>query len=241
MNYTEIKADIDFLCDTSDTEYTAATKAANVNRWYDKAVSILLESDGRWQWDDTNWSDYPVGTTTLVDGRQDYEVFAAAPASGSDYLRIMRVEVMDINGDYNLLTPLDQSDITDRSMPGYSTTAPVAEGMPRYYDKLGPSLFLYPVPATGSVTMTAGLKVFYQRSPSYFVSGDTTKIPGFPSIFHRYLSLGASLDYAVKKQLPQKEDLKQQLAVMEESLKTFLTHRNKDERLGLTARTGNFV
>jgi hypothetical protein len=227
-----IVEDIDFLCDTDTTAYPLAQKVRNVNRWYDRMTSLLLDADGRWQWDDTNWTDLPVGVATLVNDQQDYSVFTAVPSSGQDYLKITRVEVKNASGNWVLLKPIDQVDVYDQSLTDFLKTS----GMPQYYDKVGASIMLYPKPATNYVTLTGGLKVYFQRAPSYFSASDTTKQPGFPSLFHRYLSYGASFDYCVKKQLPQKADLEKSILEMEDAVKTFFVLRNKDERLGLTSK-----
>jgi len=36
-----------------------------------------------------------------------------------------------------------------------------------------------------------------KRLPSYFTADDTTKEPGFNPLYHSYLSIGASYDYAL--------------------------------------------
>jgi hypothetical protein len=82
--------------------------------------------------------------------------------------------------------------------------------------------------------------MYFQRAPSYFTSGDTTKQPGFPSIFHRYLSLGAAYDYAKKKLLPQTNQLRADILEMEDAMRTFMSLRSKDERLALTAKQRSY-
>lgn len=224
-----IVEDIDFLLDTDANLYPLSQKTRNVNRWYDRAVSIFLESDGRWQWDDTNWTDLPIATSSLVADQQDYAVLAAVPDAGEDYLKLTRVEVKDSAGNWSKLIPIDQADLVDQSLTDFKKTS----GTPMYYDQIGPSIFLYPKPST---SISSGLKVFFQRAPSYFTASDTTKQAGFPSTFHRYLSYGASLDYAIKKQLPQRDDFRVEIAAMEEAMRTFFSLRNKEDKLRLTAR-----
>ena len=225
-----IVEDIDFMCDTDATRYTLAQKTRNINRWYDKAVSIILDSDGRWQFDDTNATDLPIATTNLVSAQQDYSI-------DTTFLRILRVEVLDQNGVWNKLQPIDQADIYAQGMAEFLKTA----GMPRYYDVQGQSIFLYPKPDNGiSVTLTAGLKVYFQRNVSYFVAGDTTKVPGFASLFHRFLSLGAARDWCVKKQLPQLKDIQSDLVVMEADMRNFFALRNKDEKIQLRPKLRSY-
>lgn len=221
---------IDFNCDTSATLFPLAQKVRLVNKWYNKVVAIILDCDGRWQFDDTNATDLPIATTTLVASQQDYTI-------DTTFLRILRVEVLNYAGVWVKLEPLDQVDIYDQGLVEFLKTP----GMPKYYDVQGSSIFLYPKPDAGvSVTLAAGLKAYFQRNVSYFVAGDTTKVPGFASIFHEFLALGASYDWCVKKQLPQKKDIADQLEMMEADMRTFFAVRNKDDKPRLRAKRANF-
>jgi len=47
------------------------------------------------------------------------------------------------------------------------------------------------------LTASLGLMVRGKRLPSYFASDDTTKEPGFNPLYHNYLSIGASYDFAL--------------------------------------------
>ena len=66
MTYSDILSDIDFLVKSDSITYPIAQKTANVNRALDNVVSAILGADGRWQWDDTNYTDLPIGVTDLV-------------------------------------------------------------------------------------------------------------------------------------------------------------------------------
>ena len=169
-----------FLCDADTTSYTAANLLITINQAYEEVVAKILNADGRWQWDDTNRTDLPIGTTTLVNGQQDY-------AFDTTHLKIIGVSVKDNSGNFYKLDPIDPNDITgDRTE--YLETA----GRPLYYDKIGNSVFLYPKPDNGvSVTLAAGLKVYFQRTADIFTSEQVTtgtKVPGFASPFHMLLA-----------------------------------------------------
>lgn len=242
MTFTELKDDIDFWVNTSSTSYTTATKTANINRALDEAVALILESDGRWQFDDSNQTDLPIATTNLISGQQDY-------AFSSEFLDITRVEVQDQNGNWIFLLPFDQDDLNP------TTYAPISQGIggtigmpnnysltdllktpgtPIYYDKLADSIFLYPAP---SYNQDASLKVYFQRKPVYFDVADTTQEAGFAKHLHRFLSLKASLDYAISK------DLKDKIATLpalvqdfRNKIVKFYSIRKKDEKVVLVAR-----
>ncbi len=59
-------------------------------------------------------------------------------------------------------------------------------GTPDEYILEGTQLYLKSAPNYAS---EEGGKIYMQRNPSYFVSTDTTKVPGFVSNFHYLLSL----------------------------------------------------
>mgnify|MGYP000894786700 FL=1 len=67
-----IVQDIYFNCNADGNSYPLADVTRNVNRAYDKVVSRILTADGRWEFDDQNATDLPIGTTDLIANQQDY-------------------------------------------------------------------------------------------------------------------------------------------------------------------------
>ena len=210
-----------------------ATFTRYINEALNRVVNLIMTADGRWQFDDTNNTDFPIATTNLVttlgSEQQDYTFDITM-------LRILRVEVLDATGAWRKITPLDESDVYDTSLTDLLKTP----GLPVYYDKQGASIFLYPKPLATSVTSTAGLKVWFQRPPSYFVTGDTTKVPGFNSMYHRLVATIASRDYAVFKQLSVAKALSDLVQLGEDSLVENYALRNKDEHVKLSAKKFNW-
>lgn len=226
-----IVQEIDFILNTNDTSYPIAQKTRNINRRLDDVVSLILQCDGRWQWDDQNQTDLPIGVTTLVPEQPDYSL------TGSTFLDITRVEVKDSNGNYVLLQPIDQREVTDQSLTEFQKTS----GTPRFYDKVGDSLFLYPKPSSSGVTTAQGLKVYFQRQASYFVVTDTTKCAGFAPLYHRLLSLGAAMDYAMANEMTTKINIiSPQIEKLQTGLVAFYSARNKDENVRMRPRRENF-
>lgn len=219
-----IVQEIDFLVNTDSVKFPIADKTRIINRWYEKTVGKILEADGRWQFDDTNYTDLPIATTNLTSGQQDYS-FAVA------HLRITRVEIMDTNGAWKWVEPLDQNDVRTCSI----TELGEQEGQPCWYDKLANSVFLYPRP---NYTKANGIKAYFQRTASLFLVSDTTKEPGFASTFHRLLALGPALEYAVANGLnPIKiQDLRSEVAQAEFDIKEFYSKKSKDEQVSLQVR-----
>lgn len=202
-----------------------ATFTRNANRALDRVTSLIISADGKWEWDDTNQTDYPIATTDLTADQDNYRFNVS-------HLAIHTIHVLDSEGkSWAKLQPIDPKDFTK----------PLAEifgkGKPAYYDKIADAFFLYPSP---SYSVSAGLKVYFQREASYFVSTDTTKAPGFAKTFHRIVSLWASYDYAFAKTLPITRVLRDEIELMERELQDFYSIRNKDERVNLSARGGSF-
>ena len=175
---------------TSNTNRLAGFTAL-LNRALDKVTVLIMSSDGRWQYDSTNYTDLPIGTTDLIDGQQVYTLSVS-------HLKLLRVEVKNQENKYIKLDPIDINDIDEQGMTEFMNS----EGTPKYYDIQSDVLFLYPKPQTGYVTFDEGLKVYFQRASSYFSITDTTKTPGFASIFHRLVARWACYDYALSRQLP---------------------------------------
>lgn len=222
--------DIDYLLfgNSVDTSpYLIADKVRNVNNRLDETVSLIMKSDARWKWDDDNQTDQPIGTINLVSEQAEYEL------AGATYLKILRVEVLDNNGNYQLVKPIDEKNVQNQSLTEFLKTP----GMPRVYDKNGEYIWLYPKPSSALTTLSSGLKIYYQRLPSYFTAADTTKSPGFNPLYHKILSMGAAIDYAIPNGLTDKMAmLIPLLTTMQNEMATFYADRAGDEKTRMTTR-----
>lgn len=191
---------------------------ARMNRSLDKVAGLIMSVDNKWQYDDSNYTDFPIGRTDLVANQADYTMSV-------NFLIIEKVLILDPAGNSTIIYPID---ITDPSMSWYlQQPASPGVGQPFRYDKTGNSIVLYPTP---NYSATAGLIVHYKRPPSYFAYTDTTKTPGIPSIYHRYVSLDASLDYAISKNMAIKNDLAVLVKNMEDAIMEHYDKRPKDEQ-----------
>jgi len=195
---------------------------AIINGYASKATSIIITATGDWTWDDTSHTDQAVATTDIVSGQGDYTVLNNTPESTKDYLRPNRVEIKDENGKWTRLVKRDirryYDSITERRLTG---------GTPTAFDWNGTSVFLDQIPNFASI---AGLRVWFERAQINFVVADTTKRPGFASIFHEYLVLGP-LYHWEKKNLPEKsEQTYRDLVTMEEAIKKHYSQRDKTEQ-----------
>lgn len=216
--------DTRWLVGASASTYPIADVTRNINRRHEEAVSYIFEADGRWQYTDSNNTE-GIYTDDLVSGTQAYDLAVT-------HLKVTRVEIKDADGNYSRLNVLDQNDVLT-TLTDYERT----DGIPRFYDLVGNKIYLYPAPNYAS---TDGLKLWFQTGPSLFTSTDTTKVPGFASIFHRYLSLGAALDYANAKQLDNRSRLKEELDALRETMQAYYNRRNADENIKIKVRQHNW-
>ncbi len=199
-----------------------ATFTSLSNRALDSVVTSIFESDDRWEFDDTTYTDYPIATTDLNNSQRDYVLSVS-------HLKVTRVEAKDEQGEWYKLKPIDLVDIQQARDEFMSE-----DGQPMYYDKLANSVFLYPA---SNYDSTGGLRVYYQREPNYFLSSDTTKEAGFATILHRLISLKASYDYAVANNLTDKITvLGAEVEKKNLELRKFYGRRNKDEILKIIPR-----
>jgi hypothetical protein len=217
MQLAELFKDIDFLVDTNPNTYKLEDKTRNINFAIDYATGIILGVDTDWQWDDSNYTDLPIGVTALNSGQKDYSFNDA-------FLAINAVEVQDQSGNTIVLEPIDLY----KSNGGTITDFENVNGIPKYYDKLGSSILLYPTP---NFTKLGGLIVHYKRAGQHLLVSDLTKTPGFSVILHRYLTVSASYDWALSKQHAKVNALLQEKLRYEEAIKNNYRQRSKDKRM----------
>jgi hypothetical protein len=222
-NSLGICQEVDSICGTTSTSYPLADKTRRANSALSDFVGVALGSDDRWQFDDTNYTDFPIGVTDLVDGQNDY-------AFDTTMLKVLKVELKNPDGDWIELKPIDRNDVGTPLSEIFTE-----EGTPLYYDKFANSAILYPTPSYAS---SGGLKVYYQRDGSYFAATDTTKFPGIPSIFHKYIALKVALPFLRDKGKENYVSVRNEVQVYEEvTIPEFYAKRNKDERPTLSGKT----
>jgi hypothetical protein len=220
-NSLGICQEVDDICGTSTSSYPLAAKARRANSALSDFVSIALDSDDRWNFEDTNHSELPIGTTALVNGQNDYEL-------DNSMLKILKVELKSENDTWVELIPIDRN---DTEIP-YEQL--FGEGTPKYYDKFANSALLFPTP---NYDQDDSLRVWYQRDASYFTATDTDKAPGIPSLFHKYIALKIAEPYARDKQLKNYVSIRNEIQKYEEeTIPAYYAKRNKDERPGFTGK-----
>ena len=238
-NKNGIIQDAEFLLNFPDGGISGDTTVLKqftglINQAYLKVVAKVLEADRRWTWDHSNYTDFPIGSATLVAGQEDYTLPAATSSgNAATLLRVVRIAVLDTTGvEYTLIH--DERPIADLNK------LYVTSGTPVFYKLIGNSVKLFPAPAAANVTLTAGLRVYFQRSPDLFTSSDTTQQPGLPEPLHRLLSIEASMDYASSRGLPNVEYLQTKATEMYAILDAMIPDRNRDAKPRLTPRVETY-
>lgn len=218
------------LTNTDTNTYPIADLTADLNTIYSEYVSVMLASDTRWQWDDTNYTTLPIATTDLISGQRDYRF-------NDTFLKVTKVLIKDASGNYYELKQLDPQDSVSNfeAMSMNENNSPNT-GQPAWFDLNGDILRLQTSP---NYSQTDGVKVFFQRYESSFVSTDTTKTPSIPFPFHMGLAYGTAHIFALIHGQPTVDRLKAEDIECRKSLAEFLSKRNKAERTQITAKFTN--
>jgi hypothetical protein len=217
MNITNLKSDINFLCGSTSATYLDADKIRNINIAYQDVARLIWESAAGWQYDDSNNTTLPIARTSMVHNQQDYTLPSTAQ-------RIHGVTVLDADGHEIKLKPIDEHDSDIPLDELYSTP-----GLPMYYNLVGRSALLIPSPASGSVTLSAGLAFLVDRDVTEFPTTASTATPGFATAFHRILSYAAAIDFVQDEK--QKQFMINQKARLEEGLTRFYAKRMVENKL----------
>ena len=215
------------LVDADITSYPLAKVIRRFNMALEKLVGVAIDSDGAFEYDDTNHTTNPSGTGTLVEAQESYSF-------SSEYLKIKRIKVKDTSSKWRLLKQIDPNDLRHQGLSieeyfGLDSSGNPIKGLPTHYDILGDTIRLYPTPTSTSVTLASGLKVDFVRTADLFTVSDTTQEPGLPSIFHYLLPTWAALKYAQSYKKDRVNDLRIEWGT---GVKDFVDHfsrRNPDK------------
>lgn len=231
MTISDLNQEVRDLCDADSTSYTAATLLRRVNSALETLIGKIINADGKWQYDDTNYTDLPVGTGNLVSGQSSYS-FA------SEYLDILEVMILTTGGIYQRITPFDPSELGQSfdEWVGSSTGTP-PNGFPQYYDKLGDSIRLDRSPTAAYATLTNGLKVRFSRTADLFTAAQVTtgtKVPGIASPYHQLIAYMAAIPYCMSYKKDRVALYEKKVDDMTKDMIAFYTRRAKDERPTMT-------
>lgn len=242
MNISQIETMARDLVDADTTSLPAATLLIYENSAYEDIVGKLIALDTNWLFGDSNYTANPTGLVTMVNSQEAYQLAGNSLTTGvsttTPLLTFLGASVKDNNGIWHPLQHISLWELFE------SDTDPVehfkTDGRPQYYEIREDFIILYPAPDNAvTVTLTSGLKVFYQRSADLFTSGQVTtgtKVPGFASPFHPLLAYKAILPYAMKYKPDRIPMLMNEIAHLEKGLIDFYTRRDKSERKQMTMK-----
>lgn len=189
------------------------------NNWLDTIVGYAIATDRNFQWDDTNHTKLPEGTTALTINVSDYSFLT--DEQGNPILNLVGVSRLE-NGKYIPLTPIDRDD-PSIDLENFGAIP----GTPTKYDKIADNIIR--LDRLPTATVSAGLKFYFQRAPSYFDASDTTKQPGVAPLLHRGFVIASAYDCALTLGLENLQALAAERQREEEKMVTYFSIRNKDE------------
>ena len=222
MQISDLNAEIRSLCDATATSYSAADLLRRVNSSLETCIGKIINTDGSWQFDDSNYTDLPIGVQTLVAGKSAYTF-------NDKFLQILEVQIKDVNGDWIIINPIDQIEI--------SSNIPLDEayendGLPVYYDKISTdTIKLYPAPSATDCTLASGLKIKFKRTADLFTSAQVTtgtKEPGIASPFHILIAYMAAIPYCMSYKKDRVNLYQRQVEILTKDMLSHYALREKD-------------
>lgn len=201
------------------TQWPLSKIANSANNWHDLVTGYAIGADRRFQWDDTNHTKLPEGTTPLTINQADYSFLT--DEQGNTIITLIGVSILQ-NGRYEMLQPVDRND------PNYDpSTFGQETGTPIEYDKISDNIVR--LDKKPSATVAAGLKFYFQRTGSYFTASDTTKAPGVSPLLHRGYVIACAYDIALTLGLENLQALAVERASEEAKMERYFAERNQDE------------
>ena len=201
------------------SQWTTAKIVNSCNNWLDTLTGYAIGADKRFQWDNTNHTALPEGTTSLNIGQTDYSFLT--DAQGNNIITLTGISILR-NGIYVPLIPVDRSDPSiDASIFGVNT------GVVTCYDKIADNIIR--LDAKPDATVATGLKFFFQRTSPSFTAEDTTKTTGFSPLLDRGFVMAAAYDGAITLGLANLQPLSVEMQKEQQKMVQYFEDRNQDE------------
>jgi len=229
-NLTGIVQQVRDLMRVDSTQWSTTKIANSCNNWKDNLTGYAIGADKRFQWDNTNHTKLPEGTTELTQDQTDYSFLT--DEQGNAIITLTGVSVLQ-NVSYIPLLPVDRNDQSEDSAH-FGTT----RGVITKYDKIADNIIR--LDAKPETTVASGLKFFFQRTSPYFTADDTTETTGFSPLLDRGFIIAAAYDGALALGLPNLQALSVELQKEEKKMIQYFEDRNQDEQGILRAIRINF-
>lgn len=230
-NNTGICQQARVIAGVDSTQWPTSNIVNSCNNWHDFVTGYAIGADKRFQWDDTNHTKLPEGTAELTINVSDYSFLT--DEQGNSIVTLIGVSILN-NGKYEPLKLVDRND------PDYDpSTFGQNSGVPTQYDKIADNIIRLDFKPTA--TTAAGLKFYFQRTGSYFVSTDTTKSPGVSPLLHRGYVIASVYDIALTLGLKNIQALSVERQKEEQKVIQYFSNRSQDERKRMTMAKINYV
>ncbi len=204
-------------------QWPASRIVNSCNNWLDTITGYAIGADRRFEWDDSQHTKLPIGTTLLVAGQSDYSFLT--DEQNNSIVNLTSISLIDIAT--NEETKLE---VITRSEPGYDYSSfGVTPGTPYAYDKIADNIIKLDTLPTAADAAKYKLKFYFQRTGSYFVDTDTTKSPGVSPLLHRGFVIASAYDGALTLGLNNLNALAVELAKEDQKMKEYFAIRNTDE------------
>lgn len=205
------------LLGVNNVTFPLAEKARSASRMSRRIWSMLFEAYGGWQYDDVNnTTDFPRARASVVAGQKDYSL-------PTDLATIRGVEFL--NGEtWQNLTPITEEEI--KEMGSNEVEFFKNNGTPQYYQPIGNSIKLYPA---SNIAIPQGMRISFERDIVTFLPTDTTKTPGWNTMFHEMLAVGMALDFLVKNPSKQTQTMREEFDRYSKDLKRYYQARFKEK------------
>lgn len=219
------------LAGVDSTQWPTQKIVNSANNWLDFVAGFAIGADKRFQWDDTNHTKLPEGTRELTISVSDYSFLT--DEQGNSIVTLTGVSILR-NGKYEPLKLVDRND------PDYDvSTFGTQSGTPTCYDKIADNIIR--LDFKPSATVASGLKFYFQRTPSYFSSSDTTKSPGVSPLLHRGFVIASAYDIALTLGLNNLQALSIEREKEERKMVNHFPIRSQDERKIMSMARINYL
>lgn len=233
-NNTGICQQARVLAGVDSTQWPIARVVNSANNWHDFVVGYAIGADRRFQWDDTNHTKLPEGTMDLVAGSSDYAY--TADEQGNSIVTLIGASLVDSSGKE---WPLQ---LVDRNDPSYDLASyGKVSGTPTRYDKIADNVVRLDARPTASDVSQYDLKLYFQRTGSYFAASDTTKAPGVSPLLHRGYVIAAAYDIALTLGLKNLQALSVERQREEQRVVQYFSERSQDERKRMTMAKALYI
>lgn len=211
------------------SSYSTAVKTVRLNSAFDDYQKLVVKVAGSWQADDTTHTKYPNMTFNLATGQKDYTF--TKDEQNNQIQDIYRIECKNPDGTWKVLRYIDEMDESEAI-----SSIDLLTGTPEEYYLTANGAFLVTAP---NYTQANGIRMFFTRSPNYFLSSDTTKEPGIPNGHERYLIAKAAYWYWLPKETAKAQILWNEVMKLEKDIEENFSSRKRGETLVMTSECVN--